>query len=287
MISIILWMWGFEGPKGRYHGLYNYCPAMTNSLAAQIRRNVSIPHEIVVVSDFPADQFDPSIRYVSLQRHFGELRHMGGCYLRLKAFSAEMHDVLGPRCFWLDTDSVVVGSLDPLLCRKEPVVLLKLDTVPSTPFNGSCALWSPRETDWIWRKFDPVESLKLARAEGFKGTDQAILSMVCDPIRTPAFTYADGILSYSLHVGRRLPEHARIVTFPGRLKPDNPSVLRRATWLPEHLDAENPPSPTHLKPWTVDAQKPMRFVMQKHRPTMQDIRREGRAMLRAQAKQGA
>ena len=143
MISIILWMWGFEGPKGRYHGLYNYCPAMTNSLAAQIRRNVSIPHEIVVVSDFPADQFDPSIRYVSLQRHFGELRHMGGCYLRLKAFSAEMHDVLGPRCFWLDTDSVVVGSLDPLLCRKEPVVLLKLDTVPSTPFNGSCALvWS-------------------------------------------------------------------------------------------------------------------------------------------------
>lgn len=283
-LSIIFWLWGREGPSHRYSGLYDYTPEMVNRMAAQVRRTMTHDFEPVVVTDYPADLFDSSIRHVDLMQHFGELRGMGGCWLRLKAFSAGMHDILGPRCAYIDLDSVVVADVAPLFIRSEPLVLLELGSVPENRYNGSVALWSPRETDWIWSRFDPQKSPQEARSLSFKGTDQSFLNMVCDHAKTPTFGWKDGILHYTMHCSRKLPEHARIVTWPGRLKPDNPSVLRRAAWLAEHLDAENPPSPTHLVPWPADAQKPLRFVMQTHRPTMQDIRRERRAMQRLQTR---
>lgn len=281
-LSVILWLWSERtGPAHRYKGLHDYGVEHVRRMTASIHANLAAEHEVVCITDYPAEAFAGiRCRVMDLREHFGELRRMGGCWLRLRAFAADMADIIGPRLCWIDLDSVVTGQLDPLLCRPEPLVLLKLDSVPNTPWNGSMALWSPAETDYIWRRFDPVTSPQIAREQGFKGTDQSWLSMVCDPVRTPHWDMRDGVLHYSLHVGRRLPEHARIVTWPGRLKPDNPSVLRRATWLPDYLDGQDPPAPTDLRPWSVD--KPMKYVMQKHRPTMQDIRRERRAMQRLQ-----
>jgi hypothetical protein len=276
MLSIILYLWGKEGPAHRYSGLFEYSPAYVAAMAAGIRQNIKMPHEIVVVSDYPAHEFDSSLRYVSLQEHFAAERLMGQCFLRLKGFRADMADILGERCAWIDLDSVICGPLDPLFDVPAPLKLLKLDSVQGTPWNGSVVLWSPRETDWLWQGFDRAVSPKEARELGFKGSDQAYLSMRCGPL-TPHWDYRDGILHYDLHCGRRKPEHAKIITWPGRAKPGTSHVRRNTRWLDDLLDAQRPFAPIDAKPWPITPQKPMFAKQRPGRPTMQDLRREARA----------
>lgn len=282
MISVILYLWGKTGPAHRYSSLFEYGPAHVASMVNGIRRNLYRQHEIVVVSDWGPGHFDSSLRYVPLAEHFGEIRQLGGCYLRLRGLAPDMAAVLGERCVWVDLDSVVVRPLDPLFADDAPLKLLKLDSIPGTPWNGSVVMWSPRETGRLWSEFDPRKSPAEARELGFKGTDQAYLSMKCGP-RTPHWTYADGILHYDLHCGRRKPEHARIVTFPGRLKPGTPYMRgrRHAAWLDELMQADEPAA-FSARPWAVEPAKPG-IQRRVGRPTMQDLRREARAKQKLEA----
>jgi hypothetical protein len=276
MLSIILYLWGKTGPAHRYSGLFEYGPEHVSAMAAGIRKNLRREHEIVVVSDHPAELFDSSLRYVALNDHFAASRKLGGCYLRLQGFDPVMSNVLGERCAWIDLDSVICGPLDPLFADDAaPLKLLKLDSVPGTPWNGSVVMWSPKDTGHLWHEFVPGKSQAEARSLGFKGTDQAYLSMKCGP-RTPHWTYADGILHYDLHCGRRKPDNARLITFPGRAKPGTPYLRRRSmAWLDELIQSGEAAT-VGAVPWdTVPTKSGIR--RNNGRPTLQDLRRTARA----------
>lgn len=236
MLSVVLWLWGTgSGAPGKWDSVCTFDVEMVERMAAQVHANLRLPHEVVVVTDRPASAFSSQVRHVDLMEHFGDLRPMGGCWLRLKAFKPGMSAVLGRRVAWIDLDSVVAGDLTPLFRREDPVVLYRSDSVQGQPWNGSLILFSPDDphNGRVWAEFDPATAHQVTRqaAEGkFRGTDQAWLAHVYGSGQ-PHWDWRDGVLYYGLHCGRTLPQHARLVTFPGRAKPTDHLVRLRSPWL--------------------------------------------------------
>ena len=100
---------------------------------------------------------------------------------------------------------------------------------------------------------------------GPRGTDQAWFHHMRGP-DTPCWTAEDGILHYGKAAFRELPEHARLVTFPGLAKPDSIAVRRKSPWVKQHwpLPGEDvPPAGFDVTPWPVTPSvaqaKPGRF----------------------------
>jgi hypothetical protein len=292
VLSILLWLWGTSGPPNRYSAFFQFRSDDLLRLAAGIRANLKIPHRIIAVTDYPRHMFPSELEYLHLPDHFGDLREHGGCWLRLKCFKPGMSALIGDRCAWIDLDSIITGTLDPLFNRPEPLVLYRSDSVTGQRWNGSVILFSPEQNEDIWHKYNPetaVAEIRALRASGHsgpRGTDQAHLHR-CRDERTPHWSAEDGILHYGITRTRVLPEHARIVTFPGSMKPDTPEVRRRTPWIAAHwplpgevhFNGELPP----VTPWpvtpSIQPAGPGRFKsMLKQR---QEARGERRRMLNA------
>lgn len=274
---MVLWLWGSRsGPSHKWDNFFLFDPSMLIRMAHAVRNNLRIPHRIVAITDLPKSVFPDWIEHVDLVEHFGDIRQLGGCWLRLKAFSPELKPVLGERVAWIDLDAVVTGDLTPLFDRPEDIVLYRSDSVTGQPWNGSLVLFSPERCRHVWQSYDPQAAHALTRERGYRGTDQAWLAYCYPDHATPHWTREDGVYYYNLGVGRILPPNARIVLFPGRNKPSDPVVRRRSPWLPElwPLAGEVADTPS----WGVDGTqlKPL-----KRKRTLHDIRREYRALQKA------
>src|SRR5574343_35151 len=181
MLNMLIWLWGAEGPPDKKADHFVFRPEDACRLAEGIRANLRMPHKITIVSDYPKHHYPSWTEYLSIQGHFGQLRALRGCWLRLKCFAPELSDVLGPRVAWVDADSIICGNLDPLFNRPEPLVLYRSRSIPGQRWNGSVSLFSPAENRDIWAEFDPERSPQFVRELrggmkiGPRGTDQAWL----------------------------------------------------------------------------------------------------------------
>jgi hypothetical protein len=242
MLSILLFLWTqASGPPGTFDSFYRFGPDDVHRLAMQLRSSLTMPHRLVVISDLPAHAFCSDLVHVDLVRHFGELRALGGCWLRLKCFAPELEPVLGQRWAWIDLDSVIVGNLDPLLDRPEPLVLYRSDSIIGQNWNGSFVLGGVGSAR-IWAEFDPSTAPLMikharrlrnggtSRLGGPRGTDQAWLHLICPP-QTPSVSARDGVLYWQPGRYPVLPRHARMVTFAGAMKPSNWRVNRYSPWM--------------------------------------------------------
>jgi hypothetical protein len=225
MLSVLLFLWSeSSGPADKKAAHFVFRPELR------------MPHRLIAITDYPRDLFPSDIEYLPLVERFGELRRLGGCWLRLKCFAPGMEELIGHRCAWIDLDSIVCGTLDPLFDRPEPMVLFRSGSIPGQNWNGSVILFSPAENRDIWTEFDPdtspafVRELRGGLKNGPRGTDQAWLHHMRGP-DTPHWSATDGILHWGRHASRTLPEHARILTFPGLEKPDSDKVRRRSPWI--------------------------------------------------------
>jgi hypothetical protein len=137
----------------------------------------------------------------------------------LKAFSAEIAEIFGPRFVSVDLDTVICGDLSPVWNRPEEFVIWG-ETDPRSYYNGSMWLMTTGCRRQVWEDFDPKQSPKEAmRAKRF-GSDQGWISYKLGKGET-VWTQKDGVYSYRKHVGPmgRLPENARMVMWHGRVKP--------------------------------------------------------------------
>lgn len=288
MLSVLLWLWSpRSGPPDRKADYFTFRAEDVMRLAAAIEANLKLPHRITVVSDFPRDTFPSHLGYIPLQEHFGELRRLGGCWLRLKCFAPGMSEVIGDRVAWIDLDSIVTADLTPLFNRREPIVLYKSESVVGQRWNGSVVLFSPNDpaVSHVWSSFNPdtaeadIRALRNGKKTGPRGTDQAHFHRCFDE-GTPHWTAADGILHWGRHTGRVLPEHARLVVLPGLEKPDSEQVRKRSPWIRQYWplpgDFADPGMP--VVPWpvvpSVEPARPGRFKsLLKQRQEARDERR--------------
>lgn len=235
MIQVVAWLW--NDPGYRFNHLFRYGPAHVNTLRSMVRRHLTLDHEFVCITDDPAG-IDKDIRVVPL---WPDLREMGGCYVRLKAFSEEMAGIIGPRFVWMDVDCVVTGSLDPLFSRTEDFVIWR-HKFGAARYCGSMVMMTAGARKQVWEDFDPEFSTAQARALGHRGTDQAWISakLPCEATWTPA----DGVLSrYDAGIrgpkekpafGVGLPKGARVVFMHGSFDPSQPKLQARHPWIVEH-----------------------------------------------------
>jgi hypothetical protein len=224
MLSILLWFW--QGPGGAWG---RYKVAHVNRAARMIRANLKCKHEIVCITDLAADAeqlgFEPGIRVVQL---WPDLADRGRCWRRLKAFAPGMEKLLGERWAWIDLDCVVLGDLTPLFERDEDLVLWQSQSTRAY-YNGSMVLHRAGSMPDIWERYNPSIDMN----PSWPGSDQA---WFCHYLGgdMPVWTARDGIYAFNRY-GRKWrrepPAHARILFFPGSIKPNSHICQKLTPWI--------------------------------------------------------
>jgi hypothetical protein len=236
-LTVCTYLW--EPVEGSRYSRYG--PDDVRLLQRMVARNLSIPHDFVVVTDHPeAFADDSAIRVVPIDwtTHVSDT-----CFVRLFTFSPRARKIIGERVLQLDLDTVIVGDLGPIVDRSEDLVLWRNPrkwplTFPEVGhakrlswFNGAVMLHSPGTWGVIWQNFDPHDPG--ARDDqwlisDYAGKDNPYWDQN-DGIYRPASRYrpwqgiGDG----------KLPANARLVTFAGDCKPWLPEVIAENPWIQE------------------------------------------------------
>lgn len=234
ILRVICWKWK---PERAYRS--NFQAKHVNTLRRMVARNYAKPHEFICVTDDPAG-IDPDIRVIPLWDDYASLPSPHGfgnpsCYRRLKCFSREAADFIGPRFVSLDLDAVIVGDLAPLWDRPDDFVIWG-DTALRTPYNGSMFMMRAGARAQVWEKFHPVRSPRYAASKMFIGSDQAWIGACLGP-NEKKWTKADGVFSYRNEIktmGGKLPAGARIVFFHGQHDPWDAPIWNSLAWVREN-----------------------------------------------------
>lgn len=234
MVTVTCFWWHDAQAKCRH--IYEYTPDHVRALRDMVRRNMSQPHEFVVVTDRPEQL--PEFDTVKLDK---TTFVPGSRFAKLMMFRPDIGSIIGERIFYLDLDCVVTGALDPLVDRDEDLVLWRNPNFGSprrARYNTSIMLIRAGCRPDLYEGFNPKSDPEKLRAK-WGGTDQAWLSVKCSPDEAH-WTAADGVYGAGRlkdivpGVGTELPENARIVFFPGSREPSMQSVKERHPWITDY-----------------------------------------------------
>lgn len=219
-------------PSYRWNKLYLHDALHVNRLRAAVARNLKMPHEFVCITD-DAEGIDDDIRIVPL---WDDHAHMGMNYRRLKMYSSEMKDLIGPRFINFDLDIVVCGPLDPLLERTEPFVAWKDVFYKRQAFNGSMVMMDAGSQSKVWDTFDPKLAVTLWKTGKGIGSDQAWAYHVLGR-NVAMWTTSDGVYSFQYDLVKKklqLPDNAAVVIFHGACGPAMTNLQKQHPWILEH-----------------------------------------------------
>jgi hypothetical protein len=212
VLTVLTWFWRQPGGRAAY------TPEHVAIWASMVRRNLSMPHRIAVVTH--EDISIPGVETIRPPREFEAVRiptwgeRKPQCHRRLVMFRPDAAHWFGERFACMDLDCVIGRPLDPLLDRREDLVLLK-GTASSRPYNGSLMLMTAGARPQVYHDFTPEKAEEAGRL--FCGSDQAWLAH-CLGWGEATWGEADGVVHFrsGYRAGRPVP---RIVFFPGSLKP--------------------------------------------------------------------
>lgn len=235
MLDVVTFKW-----RGPVHYRSKFTGEHVNTLARMVKRNYQKPHRFSCITDDPTG-IDKSIRVIPLWPDHSKLKSAYGdrnpsCYRRLKLFSIEAKDLIGPRFVSMDLDVVITGDLSPLWDRPEDFIMIKSATPPPRYiYNGSMLMMTAGSRHRIWDEFDPIKSPRETVMKRFFGSDQAWISMKLGPGEATWDTQ-DGVYSYRIHLepnAGKLPANARFVSFHGADDPWGPRA-QRLDWVRQH-----------------------------------------------------
>ena len=222
-LRIVLWKW---------EGHIPYTAGHVNRQARLIDKWLKQPHEIVCITDDPKG-IDGSIRIVPLWKdHF----EYGRDWHRLKIFSPEMVDLIGPRFVSIDLDTLILGPLDPLFDNDAPFKALQ-DFYWQHQYATGMFQMDAGAYPFVLDRFDVNAAMKLRESGSYIGYDQAWISHVLPG--APVWTRNDGILSFKRDIicGEELPgfadvpSDARMIFFHGKFHPDDEDVKKCCPWI--------------------------------------------------------
>lgn len=240
MITVVLWKWGDL-----------YLADHVDRIVRAIRRNLTIPHSIVCITDntgdIPGSISAIPIRDVSGKRH---------CR-RLWIFSDEAR-YLGSTLLQIDIDTVITGDLTPLVqgfvdsADTFKVWKCKMSSRYRFGLNPTFMMLRAGAHSEIWNNYtsNPDWRLVQANRNGWPASDQAIISdhftrpltQTTAEILCPVWDASDGIiamrdelkavsLSPHNHLHDPLPPNTRLVSFHGRFDPKHFTML---DWVKQH-----------------------------------------------------
>ena len=233
-LVFLCWRWK---PDRGYRS--QFPPSSIAVLHAMLSRHYHAPFELLCITDEP-DQVPAGVRRLKLWDDFTRIPSPHGqgypsCYRRLKMFSREARDFIGPRFVSLDLDIVITGNVTELFDQPYEFRMYG-DTAKGTPYNGSIVQHIAGTRAEVWEKFDPRLSPRAGLAKRYIGSDQAWIAVCLGPDE-PKFTPKDGVFRYRNEIrprGGALPASARMVIMHGHHDPWDWHILQRHSWLREH-----------------------------------------------------
>jgi hypothetical protein len=233
MLTVVTYMW--TDPTRDRRG-YTFNDDYVRILKAMVKRNLSVPHRFVCVTDHEIEGVETFP--LDFSKHV-----TGTVFLRLMQHNPETARRLaadGNRILSLDLDMVVVGSLDKLVSRTEDFVIWKNPNFPAPHrayFQSSVQLFSPGSRPELYKDFDP-RSTPLWVNWRFGGAEQAWISERLSWKDTAVFTEADGVYGLGRLRGagvyETLPDNACLVSTPGARAPWQLEVQNDFSWVKEH-----------------------------------------------------
>lgn len=214
MLTVITWLWA--QPNGRA----KYTAHNANVWADMVRRNLSVPHEVAIVTDI-TEGLDPSIRVIAPPRDFEDVRiptwgpDKPQCLRRLALFRRDAAEVFGgDTILSMDLDCVIGASIDPLIPGYDVDFKMFKGTSGKRPYNGSLLYIKAGARPQVYDRFTPDEAVQAG--ERFVGSDQAWISHVLG-WGEQTWSVRDGIHAWgSRHNHKSRP---RIMFFLGNPKP--------------------------------------------------------------------
>ena len=235
MMRVVCWLWP---PARKYRS--QFCAQHVNTFRNMVERHYHDPHEVVCITNMP-EGIDERVRIVPLWDDYASVPSPHGglspaCYRRLKAFSPEMKEIIGPRFVSMDLDVCIVDDITPLLRREEDFVIWG-SVLRTTPYNGSMWMMDAGARAQVWTDFDPNISPVQTRKAGFHGSDQAWMCYKLGTGEAQWTPESDGVYAFRSDIKRqryKLPEDARIVFFQGHNDPWAPHSQKWAPWILDH-----------------------------------------------------
>lgn len=216
--SVVCWKWA--APKG-YRSTFG--PETVNVLRQMVLRHYHHPHRFLCVTD-DAEGIDAGVEIIPAWNDFADVPNPHGsprnpsCYRRLRMFHPDIGAVFGERFVSLDLDAVIVGNVEPLWHRPEPIVLWgDTNSLPGSHYNGSMLLMTAGCRPQVWTDFDPKRSPQRSKAARCFGSDQGWISYRLGKGEA-RWTAADGVYSYRNQIAPRaneLPANAKVIFFHG------------------------------------------------------------------------
>jgi hypothetical protein len=231
MLTVVTYFW--NDPTRDNRG-YTFKDEYVRILKAMVKRNLTVPHRFVCVTDHEIEGVDTFP--LDFTKHVE-----GTVFLRLMQHNPEFGEKLGAtRILSLDLDMVVVGSLDGLVSRPEDFVIWRNPNFPAPKrayFQSSVQLFTPGSRPELWADFDP-STTPLWVNWRFGGREQAWISERLGWKNTPIFTDADGVYGLGRLAGQgiydTLPENACLVSTPGARAPWQKEIRNAFPWVKEH-----------------------------------------------------
>lgn len=231
MVTVVCWRWGTK-----------YGPGHVARLQGMLRRRLTLPHELVCITDKP-NELPPGVRPAPLPK---PLAIDGKCLRRLWIYS-DAAGALGDRLLQIDLDVVLTDSITPLVDRPEPFVIWRSDSNyrDKWAYNPTLLLLTAGARADIWDRFrrNPRQVWDAAFYDGWRpevNSDQAIMSYLLKDEVVPIWTDRDGLHAYRVFAGKygdqgaTLPPGCRLVSFHGPRDPGVAELQRKSPWIAEH-----------------------------------------------------
>lgn len=241
-LKVVCWKWHKHNPDK----LNEYTAEHVNRFASMIRRNLFMPYELVCITDDP-EGIDVDIRIIPI---WDDLAQYDMCFRRLRAFSSEMKDIIGPRFVSMDLDCVILNDITSLFDNSNEFMIWKSET-KGAPYCGSMWMMNAGSREFVWKKFREKDLIQVdknfgrqwinkhAYNSGWKvGSDQSWLNyeLYTDE---KVWTKEDGVYNFRNHIYKKyrtMPDmsRAKIVFFNGKHDPSDAELQKEYPWIKEN-----------------------------------------------------
>lgn len=210
MLTVLTWFWRQPGGRTVYE------PVHIAIWADMVRRHLSLPHRIAVVTDERVD-LPSHVETIAPPREFEAVRiptwdeTRPQCLRRLAMFAPDAAERFGPRFVSMDLDCVIGGAIDPLFAGDEDFRICAGST-PGRVYNGSMMMLRAGARPQVYAQFTPEKAAEAGRRH--LGSDQAWISHVLGPGEA-TWGPQDGVAFW----GGRTKGAPRLLFFPGAVKP--------------------------------------------------------------------
>jgi hypothetical protein len=222
VLTVLTWWW--QQPESRT----TYTELHVAIWADMIRRHLTIPHRLAVVTDEPLSL--PGVDIIRPPKDFADVRipswpeHRPQCLRRLSMFRPDAAEIFGERILCTDLDLVVGASLDPML-EQAGDFRMAVGTAAGRPYNGSLLYLVAGARPQVFERFTPQGAVEAGRK--FVGSDQAWIAHCLGP-NEATWGEKDGLAYYGLP--RSPTAVKRIMFFPGADKP----WMASDPWVEKH-----------------------------------------------------